>query len=120
MTDTAEPTVDDTELRAELIAFELETAVEAERQRQRDAKERERLATKVTELEQRNASLTMAGAARAAGLSLEHQTARYFMGRLRRATRPRAHLAGLLPPGARPTRAGGSPPPAATTHEELT
>jgi hypothetical protein len=36
-------------------------------------------AAKVTELEQRNASLAMAEAARLAGLNLDHQTARYFM-----------------------------------------
>jgi hypothetical protein len=79
MTDIAEPTVEDTELRAELIAFQLEAAVEAERQRQDHARERERLAAKVTELEQRNAGLAMAEAARLAGLNLDHQPARYFM-----------------------------------------
>jgi hypothetical protein len=79
VTDIAEPIVEDSELRAELIAFQLETAVEAERQRQRDAKERERLATKVAELEAANAKLAMAEAARLAGLNLSHQTARYFM-----------------------------------------
>lgn len=79
MTDTAEPTVEDSDLRAELIAFQLETAIEAERQRQRDAKERERLATKVAELEERNSALTMAEAARLAGLDLDSQPAKFFM-----------------------------------------
>jgi hypothetical protein len=79
VTDLAEPTVEDSELRAELIAFQLETAVEAERQRLADEQERKRLAAKVAELEQRNARMAMAEAARLAGLNLDHQTARFFM-----------------------------------------
>jgi hypothetical protein len=74
-----ESTVEDTELRAELIAYQLESALEAERERQQHAQERERLAAKVTELEQRTASLTMTEAARLAGLNLDSQPARYFL-----------------------------------------
>jgi hypothetical protein len=79
VTDTVESTVGDTGLRAELIAFRLESAVEAERQRQQHAKEQELLAAKVAELEQSNSSLAMAEAARLAGLNLDSQPARYFM-----------------------------------------
>jgi hypothetical protein len=85
VTDLAERTVEDceptdgTELEAELIAFQLEAAVEAERQRLADEQERERLAAKVTELERRNASLAMTEAARLAGLNLDSQPARFFL-----------------------------------------
>jgi hypothetical protein len=67
--------VTDIDVRADLIAAQLQTAVE----RAADEAERERLAAKVTELETANAKLTMAEAARQAGLNLEHQTVRFFM-----------------------------------------
>jgi hypothetical protein len=79
VTNLAEPTLDDTELRASLIALQLQHGIDAERQRLAEERERERHAAELAELEERNARLAMAEAARLAGLDLDSQPARYFL-----------------------------------------
>jgi hypothetical protein len=61
--------------RSDLIAMQLQAALD----QQAEARERERLAAKLSELEAANAELTMTEAARQAGLNLNHQTARFFL-----------------------------------------